>query len=1381
MDCSRQRICLLITGMHCGGNATLASIMHYLGADLPRTTGTTCNAPNDAHADNSEQLAFVALNDEILASAGTAWKSPDPVNPDWYASPRVDGFKARAVALLESEFEDSPFFVLSDPRIGRLLPFWQAVLEECRVKTAIVAVYREPEELVRDLQSAYCLHPDIARLLWLRNHLEAERATRGMPRSHVWLASLFDDFETVVTDISKVGGFVWPAFSARARNEIGQLLDERSGLASGARAGSESNWEGNWIATARSVFSQWAASGENPEGHGQLDGIRAAFDSAMDHLGRPLDAMIALSDELRRNQASVSNLLAQIDSFETQLKERPEALFEAEKALGEQNEQHRFEITQLRAALKQAQDEHAASLGVLRAVHEADLARAREESQAARNDEARRSEDRWAGIFSANQFARERLDEQNVSFQRSILQLTEELGTQRGRLAESDAEIARLGTLAIAHEAEAVSAHMQTIAELRGNIKERNGVIRKLRENLEKRSATIENLRESLVARDVALAQMRSRMERDSASGTSTPKALTRHSWAPALLSAGLSPRMMFSAKARREATRHRKAREILGRSPLFNAEWYRGRYPDIVAAGLDPLDHFIRLGGAEGRHPSEEFNSRWYLNQYPDIREAGLNPLLHYLEYGLDEGRLSRSLIKRAPGEAVFNAPAKGSPAPAAEKIAPKAVAAQSEFAIAWKARNTPWSELAASRNARAWLTHAELSSRSYAGAVAIGTQVIGLAESGLPRISLERLRLFASLRKDLPENARHVDASSEPSGHASDLGEAHEYLTHAGLGINLLTDVWFAGEALMRIRMDCIKLGGPGVVRAYQYSLTGELACCGEGALVGTAADMVDVKIDNQMLGLLLIVSDDDATVRHVIFLPFPSLARGGFHYGELACIEGAPGYVGSLADYSQSLALEFYGWPEGPASYSVGRIAVDLRGATGIEPIFRQDIMGALSVQYGAAAYAVGGRQDGAMSDLARRLAGEDTSEMIAERGAQGATLELPADCLPSLYSLVSRRIGTQPSATSYCVVDAASLTPNALVCIPIPSVQMARLHHTDLPAQVPLLTAQAGDGEREDGEPEDGTIAAPLAVRFYNPLAWQVDALMPVSPDQEFPLAPLAASEGESPDDPAPSITVIIDLPTGAQLPDQLITSLASQSLATRLEVLLAFAENRPELESLAAAYASFPFAGPLRHSVSKGATRATRLNEAASVAQGQYLLFIDPEVLLIDPRTVSALLAIAMQPGVGSAACAIVTERDGLEPSVHSGGYFPTRMGLCADPLFEVSRLDVARALPAATYPVMANQLKCCMVPSEVWTSLGGLDAARFPAARFDLDLGYRAGMVELVHYCTTLVRAASLQEEFNADFPDAIAHRALRITAWQPLLDRVTVIRELHR
>lgn len=74
--------------------------------------------------------------------------------------------------------------------------------------------------------------------------------------------------------------------------------------------------------------------------------------------------------------------------------------------------------------------------------------------------------------------------------------------------------------------------------------------------------------------------------------------------------------------------------------SGLFDAEWYRNRYPDVAQANYDPLNHFVTFGTLERRDPNPLFNSDWYLARYPDVAGAKRNPLDHFLMTGAQEGR---------------------------------------------------------------------------------------------------------------------------------------------------------------------------------------------------------------------------------------------------------------------------------------------------------------------------------------------------------------------------------------------------------------------------------------------------------------------------------------------------------------------------------------------------------------------------------------------------------------------------------------------------------------------------------------------------------------------------------------------------------------------
>ncbi len=75
-------------------------------------------------------------------------------------------------------------------------------------------------------------------------------------------------------------------------------------------------------------------------------------------------------------------------------------------------------------------------------------------------------------------------------------------------------------------------------------------------------------------------------------------------------------------------------------RSGLFDEKFYRMKYPDVAAAGVEPLAHYLIHGASEGRNPSPLFDTGYYLMKNPEIARTPLHPLLHYLQQGAWERR---------------------------------------------------------------------------------------------------------------------------------------------------------------------------------------------------------------------------------------------------------------------------------------------------------------------------------------------------------------------------------------------------------------------------------------------------------------------------------------------------------------------------------------------------------------------------------------------------------------------------------------------------------------------------------------------------------------------------------------------------------------------
>jgi Glycosyltransferase WbsX len=72
---------------------------------------------------------------------------------------------------------------------------------------------------------------------------------------------------------------------------------------------------------------------------------------------------------------------------------------------------------------------------------------------------------------------------------------------------------------------------------------------------------------------------------------------------------------------------------------PYFDPIWYRAHH--AVPSDELSLAHFLRHRATGTVNPIPEFDGAFYLREYPDVAAAGMDPLEHYLVRGFSEDRL--------------------------------------------------------------------------------------------------------------------------------------------------------------------------------------------------------------------------------------------------------------------------------------------------------------------------------------------------------------------------------------------------------------------------------------------------------------------------------------------------------------------------------------------------------------------------------------------------------------------------------------------------------------------------------------------------------------------------------------------------------------------
>ncbi len=267
--------CIMVLGMHRSGTSALAGVLTLLGATPPKSL-------MEPHASNPrgffESVPVRDFNDALLAAAGSRWDDWRPIDPDWFASPEARNLQGRAVALIDEEFGEAELFVLKDPRICRLLPFWRAVLERRGTTILALHTHRELQEVAASLAGRYGFDAALTHLLWLRHQLEAEVASRGLTRHFTSYDQLLAEAAALSARIAHSFDLHLPAETAA--QEVGEFIS--TGLKHHhAEPGIQDSGLAPWYRDSFDIFQRWTRVGETGAERTRLDTIRAELDCAV--------------------------------------------------------------------------------------------------------------------------------------------------------------------------------------------------------------------------------------------------------------------------------------------------------------------------------------------------------------------------------------------------------------------------------------------------------------------------------------------------------------------------------------------------------------------------------------------------------------------------------------------------------------------------------------------------------------------------------------------------------------------------------------------------------------------------------------------------------------------------------------------------------------------------------------------------------------------------------------------------------------------------------------------------------------------------------------------------------------------------------------------
>ena len=169
---------IVVLGMHRGGTSVLARALQTLGV----SGGDSFLDPNEWNPKGYfEHPDIVRLNDILLSYVGKRWDSLAlPLWKEW--EPLTEPYQTEAVEILESDFGKELLCGIKDPRVTRILPFWQSAFRRAGLQDCYIVALRNPISVARSLAARNGFTSEKSYLLWVLHMFAAIRDTEGKPR-----------------------------------------------------------------------------------------------------------------------------------------------------------------------------------------------------------------------------------------------------------------------------------------------------------------------------------------------------------------------------------------------------------------------------------------------------------------------------------------------------------------------------------------------------------------------------------------------------------------------------------------------------------------------------------------------------------------------------------------------------------------------------------------------------------------------------------------------------------------------------------------------------------------------------------------------------------------------------------------------------------------------------------------------------------------------------------------------------------------------------------------------------------------------------------------------------------------------------------------------
>jgi len=193
---------IVVLGMHRGGTSVTTRSLSVFNIDLGNTL---IRADKNINVKGYwEDRDINMLNNEMLKAINSNWHELIPITHLDIIKLHKKGYLDRAVKLLIKKVGDNHIWGFKDPRVSKLLLFWNQVFLACKFNVYYILSIRNPMSVAESLNKRDKFDREMSYLLWLEYIITALINSNETKRIIVNFDHLINQPEKELTRMSKI-------------------------------------------------------------------------------------------------------------------------------------------------------------------------------------------------------------------------------------------------------------------------------------------------------------------------------------------------------------------------------------------------------------------------------------------------------------------------------------------------------------------------------------------------------------------------------------------------------------------------------------------------------------------------------------------------------------------------------------------------------------------------------------------------------------------------------------------------------------------------------------------------------------------------------------------------------------------------------------------------------------------------------------------------------------------------------------------------------------------------------------------------------------------------------------------------------------------------